>query len=75
MRRRGAVRGAAEVTPYPQGCHHSGADDPRVDDGDIPHPERHEMGQGDRGVAPPFTGGTAVVRRDPHGAAGARAAR
>lgn len=48
---------------------------PVVDDGEIPHPKRHEMGHGDGGAETVVTMGTVAVRRDPHGARGSRAAR
>lgn len=46
-----------------------------VDDGVIPHPERQKMGQGDGGAATTADMGTAVTRRDLHGARGLRATR
>lgn len=41
----------------------------------IPHPERHVMGQGDGDVTTIVDMGTTTVRRDPQGARGSRAAR
>ena len=47
----------------------------RVDGQPIPHPERHEMGQGDADAATVEDLGTVIGRRDSQGARGSRAAR
>ncbi len=46
-----------------------------VDGQSIPHPERHEMGQGEADAAPVEDLATVTVRRDPQDARGSWAAR
>ena len=66
------IGGSLVMSPTPRGKH---AGTIRVDGQPIPHPERHEMGQGDTDAATVEDLGTVTARRDPQGSRGSRAAR